>query len=413
VVGTTADYIDWIRTRSPESALFLTEPGVRREAYESCPTPAEEILCDLSDDDKALWALQQHLHAYGQVLNGVACFDCESMELAAVLSQDFGLPYPSVQAVKNCRDKYRSKTLWLKQGLKTPQVKLIRSANAAVDFYRDLKDACVLKPLSGSGSELIFHCEDIAGCEQGFRDIHEGLQQRRENRLYASSFSEDPVVLAEALVRGDEYSCDFVIENGRADVIRLTRKLLSQHGPFGTALGYLLPGELPEGVGGEPFLETLVRSAHALGIERAVCMLDFIVKRDQIYLLELTPRPGGDCLPFLLRHCWNLDIVKSFLDFSRGRPFPLEKKSDPCPCIGLRLHASIGGTLKTIDVHQLKQDKRVAEVYVKQRPGHRIKMPPEDYDSWILGHVIFHPDGHSDHHSQCRELVEKLKVEIE
>jgi len=54
----------------------------------------------------------------------------------------------------------------------------------------------------------------------------------------------------------------------------------------------------------------------------------------------------------------------------------------------------------------------VAEVYLKRGPGHRITMPPEDYDSWILGHVIFHPDGHSEPQVQCRELLEKIVVEI-
>jgi hypothetical protein len=55
----------------------------------------------------------------------------------------------------------------------------------------------------------------------------------------------------------------------------------------------------------------------------------------------------------------------------------------------------------------------VVEIYLTRRPGHRIKMPPEDYDSWLLGHVIFHPDAHSDPEAQCRELIEKLVVEVE
>jgi len=44
VVGTTADYIDWIQKSCPGRALFLTEPGVRRQAEEPCPLPGEEIL---------------------------------------------------------------------------------------------------------------------------------------------------------------------------------------------------------------------------------------------------------------------------------------------------------------------------------------------------------------------------------
>ena len=303
MVGTTSDYIDWIRNCSPGKTLFLTDPAVRRGSHEPCPTPAEEILCNLSDYDQARRVLQQHLHHYDLHLSGVACYDCESMELTAVLAREFGLSYPSVQAVKNCRDKYLSKVLWQKQGLHTPQAKQIRSADEAADFFHELKGACVLKPLSGSGSELIFRCEDLRSCEQGFRDIRQGLQRRRENRLYKSFFSDNPVVLAEALVEGDEYSCDFALENGRATIIRMTRKILSSRGPFGTTLGYLLPAELPISMDADDMLQTLALSAGALGLVRAVCMLDFIIHKNQMVLLELAPRPGGDCLPFLLRRC--------------------------------------------------------------------------------------------------------------
>ena len=412
MVGTTPDYIDWIRNSSPGKALFLTDPVVRCGAQEPCPAPAEEILCNLSDDDQVRHSLQQHLHMYGLNLDGIACFDCESMELAAVLAREYTLSYPSVRAVKNCRDKYLSKILWQKHGLHTPRVKQIGSVTEAAEFFRELGGACVLKPVSGSGSELIFGCRDVQTCEKRFRDIQEGLQRRRENRLYKSFFSDDPVILGEALVDGDEYSCDFLFENGQAQVIRLTRKILSSSGPFGTALGYLLPAQLPASMDEDDFMQTLAASAEALGLVRAVCMLDFIIHEDQIVLLELAPRPGGDCLPFLLRRCWNLDVLKLLLDFSRGRPLQLSKKADSGTCIGLRLHAGIGGTLKKIDVGQLQQDKRVDEVYLKHRPGHRITMPPEDYDTWILGHVIFHPDGHSEPQAQCRELLEKLVVEI-
>jgi len=413
VVGTTSDYIDWIRNSSPGCALFLTDPAVRRGAQEPCPSPAEEILSNLSDYGQARQALQHHLDRERLQVDGVVCYDCESMELAAFLAPELGVSYPSVQAVKNCRDKYLSKTLWQKHGLQTPQVKQVRSAAEAAAFSRELGGACVLKPLSGSGSELIFRCEDARACQQRFGDIQQGLQQRRGNRLYKSFFSDDPVILAEALVDGDEYSCDFVIANGRAEVIRLTRKILSARGPFGTALGYLLPAILPAAIDENHLLQTLARSANALGLERAVCMLDFIIHQDRIFLLELAPRPGGDCLPFLLRRCWNLDVLKLFLDFSRGRPLRLTERSAARRCIGLRLHACKGGTLKKIDADQLRQDNRVVEVHLTRRPGHRIKMPPEDYDAWLLGHAIFEPDGHSDPQAQCQELLDKLIVEVE
>jgi biotin carboxylase len=412
VVGTTSDYIDWIRRSCPDRALFLTDPEARRQAVEPSPPPAEEVLCNLSDYREVRQVLQRHLLRENFGLDGVACYDCESMDLAATLAQEFSLPYPSVQSVNNCRDKHLTKTLWARHNLVTPRVRQIRSATEAVHFFREMGGPCVLKPPGGSGSELIFYCNSERDCRHYFTKIVDGLQQRCNNRLYQSFRAADPVVLAEEFVMGEEYSCDFVIENGRVEVIRLTRKILSSRGPFGTALGYLLPGSLPDAIKESDYRQTLYQSALALGINRGICMLDFIVCKNQIVLLELSPRPGGDCLPYLLRRCWNLDMIALYLDFCQQRPWRLQKPANPNPCLGLRLHAGRSGCLKKIDTRQLQHDSRVREIHLTRQPGHRIKMPPDDYDSWVLGHIIFDLDVDIALEAQGRALLEKLVVEV-
>ena len=185
VVGTTADYIDWIRRECPGEALFLTDPEVRRRAVESCPAPADELLCDLTDFQDVCASLDRHLSRYGLKPAGIACFDCESMELAARLAGRFALPYTSVSAVGNCRDKLRTKSVWQANGLDTPPGAAVGTAEEAVRFFRQSGGAIVLKPPTGSGSELVYQCADENACERAHRKIWEGLQKRRTQRLYA------------------------------------------------------------------------------------------------------------------------------------------------------------------------------------------------------------------------------------
>ena len=413
VVGTTPDYIDWIRNSRGDGALFLTDPALRRPARESTPTPEEEILCDLSDHSRLRHALHAHTQHFGQQVAGVAAYDCESMAPAARLAADLGLPYPSLQAVRNCRDKHLSKTLWERRGLRCPTSRLVRSPADAARFAGKLGRPCVLKPLRGSGSELIFRCESAGACAAAFETIASGLRERRSHRLYAAACPpESPEILAEEWIAGEEFSCDFRVENGRATLIRLTRKILSETGPFGTARGYFLSTALPPAVGPDSLPQTLYRSAAALGLERALCMLDFKVQDERIVLLELAPRPGGDCLPFLLRRCWGLDILGGFLDFCAGRPVDFTPPTGARPCVGLRLHAPRGGTLKRLDARLLAQDPRVREIHLARAPGERVRMPPADYDSWLLGHVIFEPDPDPDPAVQCRRLAANLAVEM-
>jgi biotin carboxylase len=413
VVGTTADYIEWIRRSCPGRALFLTDPVIRHQAREPSPRPAEEILCDLSDYELARVALKRHLQSENLSLDGITSYDCESMELAAVLAQDFDLPYPAVEAIGNCRDKRLSKLLWHQKGLRCPHTRLVQSGTEAVNFFKEIGAPCVIKPLRGSGSELIFRCDCEDECRNNFREISIGLLQRRFHPLYRSSSEDSPLILAEEFVTGEEFSCDFMIENGRVELIRLSRKILSKEGPFGTTRSYILPAALPAGVDLMDFKKILHESAKALGILRAICMLDFIIRESEIFLLEIAPRPGGDCLPFLLRRCWDLDIIKLNLDLAQQRPVRLCEPANAHPCIGLRLHARHGGILKKINVKRLRKDPRVRELHLLRKPNHIIRMPPADYDSWLLGHIIFLPFKDIDLETQCNELLDQIAVEIE
>ncbi|MBI4773904.1 MAG: ATP-grasp domain-containing protein [Deltaproteobacteria bacterium] len=413
VVGTTADYIEWIRRACPGRALFLTEPGVRRTALEPAPAPVEELLSDLADYDAARDALRAHLLAWELKLDGIACFDCESMELTAVLAEEFHLSYPSAETIGRCRDKYASKRLWQESGVPCPRTRLVRSSAELGAFFEDIGGPCVLKPLTGSGSELVFCCSDPEECERALLEIRRGLEARETHRMYGNSVSKGPCVVAEEFVAGTEFSCDFLVRDDRVDVLRLTRKIHSTEGPFGTIRGYALVTRPPGDMDQRRFERVLGDGAKALGITDAICMVDFLVRDEGIVLLEMTPRPGGDCLPFLLREAGHLDPLILTLDIAQRRPVRPVLYTGAKNWVGLRLHAGRNGVLRAMDVRPLRRDPRVREVHLIRTPGHIVRMPPEDYDSWLLGHVLMEPFAEPDVETQCHELFGRFVVEIE
>ena len=413
VVGTTTDYIDWIRCRCPERALFLTDPLMRYGSGQPNPAPHEEILCHLSDYDLAREKLKNHLRMWGLSIDGITSYDCESMELTAFLAQEFSLNYSSLESVCNCRDKFLSKTLWRQWDLECPRIRRLESSKDAVEFLNDINAPCVLKPVSGSGSELVFYCENENDCERCYDEIFVGLTRQRENRLYRFSGGNGPLIIAEEFVAGKEFSCDFFLENGRTEVIRITRKIEDQQGPFGTTLGYILPASLPSGIDPTAFQRTLCQSARALGLKRALCMADFLIKDNTIMLLEMAPRPGGDCLPFLMRQRFRQDMLKLNLDFAQLVPIRLPHLDGLDPYIGLCLRAKSGGVLRKIDISPLRQDPRIRDIDLRRTPGHVIRMPPADYNSWLLGHIVFEPWKGRNLERQCVEVLDKVIIEVD
>ena len=420
VVGTTSDYIELIRRRYPQRALFLTDPAERIKAPEETPGPAEEILCDFTNDAEVLRVLKDHLRRYRLTADGVACFDCEYLAFAAGLAKRLGLPFPSPSAVAQSRNKFLSKQAWKEAGVPCPEAAVVHNRKELSNFVDRVGKSVILKPLTGSGGELVFRCTDHNDCLQAYDTVINRLSKAGQNRLYF----QDPLapgdlnpiqdVVLEEFIPGQEYSCDFFLENGHLEVIRTAKKIPTAETQVGaTTAAYVVPAELPAEIPTALFLDQLHRAATALGLERALCMVDFIVSQGKAYLLELTPRPGGDCLPWLIQQSCGLDMIGLALDMAQRRNISNLSRQSWETLVGLRLFAQHGGTVKEIDEGDLHRDPRVQEVFIKRRPGHRVVLPPNDYDSRLFGHVIFRPRGGTSLETECAELASKLKVVME
>lgn len=413
VVGTTSDYIQWIRKADPGRALFLTEPKIRFQAEEESPSREEEILWPVNDMEGVKKALAAHLDQRGQKIQGVTCFDCESMETAAMLAHDLAVDYPSVAAIRNSRDKYVSKQIWQKNGIACPGSKPVNSLEDILGFLDKTKTGLVLKPFVGSGSELVFKCTTPKECEQGFKTIQEGLAERSLRPLFKKRSSQDHLMLAEELIEGIEFSCDFMVENGAVAIIRMTRKINAINQPFGSIQGYVIPGILPLGMDPHGLEQTLLKGATSLGIHRGICMVDFMVREDLPVLIEMTPRPGGDCLPFLLLEAGNLDILGFALDFAEKKPGMRGKIPEFTPHMGIRILAQKSGVLKKIAPGRLGLEPGIKKMHFIRKPGHVITLPPEDYDSRLLGHYIVQTDKEPYSEAESLLLAENLIVEID
>jgi hypothetical protein len=141
-------------------------------------------------------------------------------------------------------------------------------------------------------------------------------------------------------------------------------------------------------------------------------MADFIVSKNTIYLLEITPRLGGDCIPQLIMASSGLDTISLALNFSVGKFVKIPEKSKWKTRVGVRIFALSAGVVQNIDAGALCGDDAIISSYFKAYPGFRVELPPKDYDSRVLGHVIFRPDPVRTIESQCKSIVSKIKIKF-
>lgn len=393
IVGTTTDYVQWISSISKKKVFFLTDSSLRNTALEPKPDSDDEVCWDLSDSKGAILAVERHLQKFTIRICGITSFDCESMELASLIAIKFNLFFQTPNAIRNSRDKFASKRAWEAAGLNIPQYSLLNSREDAEKFHRKINGICVLKPLSGAGSELVFSCKTSNEVKDSYSKIKDGLISRQNNRLFNSkSILNKLSVLAEEFIEGTEYSCDFIIEKNSAKIIRLTEKIKVNSLPFGIIAGYRLVGKIPE-ISHNNLVQTVAKAAESIGINKAICMLDFIVRAGEIILIEIAPRPGGDCLPSLLLCASWQNILEMNINLADGKEVePIDYRKIE-PLTALRIFAPKEGLLSGMDVSYLTNNNSIKAINLTANIGRAIKLPPEDYDTWILGNYIFTFEG--------------------
>lgn len=419
VVGTTTDYVDIIRKRYPGRALFLTHKELRLKAPEEAPGVPEEVLSDLRDTAAAGLSLEGHLSRHGIALSGIACYDDESLALSAFLAARMNLPFASEKAVWISRSKYHSKRAWIGNGLHCPRVQTVRDQEGLEAVMDRLGFPLVLKPLTGSGSELVFLCKKRDEARNAFRVTSGRLASHPDLLMYPDRHPGwnglDPRqdVVAEEGFSGPEYSCDFLLEGDRARLVRLTGKILAPHLGTGTASIYYVPDREETGIARKDLERQLILAARSLGFDRGLFMADFISHRGRVCFLEVSPRVAGDCLPWLILASSGLDTLGLAMDAAQGLEARIPDPDTHLPLAAVRLFARHPGILKAVDTERLLKDPRVIESVVYRRPGHRILMPPYDYGSRILGHVVFKPSDRLELDKEGAELEGKIRVELQ
>lgn len=411
VVGTTGDYIDHIHKTQPGRTVFLINPGP--DGPIPHPGVDQQLYCPLTDPDGVVSRLRHFLTRNRIRLSGIACFDCESLLIAAHIAQLWSLSFPSPQTVFNCRDKYRSKILWRTDGAPCPQALLSHDINDVIRFMEMAGSPVVLKPSTLSGSELTFRCESPEQATEAFKTIRDGLRLRMADpTINRDGLIDDRVVLCEEYITGPEFSCDFIIDGEMLEVVRVAAKYLLKNAPIGTIQAYEIPAGLPGGILTTDLCRHLAEAVRSLGLTRCMGMADFIIRDGLVHFLEITPRPGGDCLPQLITQSCGLDMLALHLDFAEGLPLNIPAAPHWEHLVALRLHAPNDGRVRSMGIRRKGIDQEILEEVWLKQPGDLIRLPPEDYQSWLLGHLIFRPDPDRPVEPQLREVYQAVDIDI-
>jgi D-alanine-D-alanine ligase len=194
-----------------------------------------------------------------------------------------GIPYtgPGVMASAVAMDKLMTKRIWLAEGLSTPAWRQVHSGADTRAAFAALGSPMIVKPVREGSTIGLTKVTSLEQCDAA----------------YALAAGQDPLVMCEQFIAGDEVTCPVLGSGDQAQALPVIRIVAPdgnydyQNKYFTDDTKYLVPCGLPDGE--EAAIQALVLKAYQVlgcrGWARADVMID---AQRRPWLLEINTSPG-------------------------------------------------------------------------------------------------------------------------
>lgn len=287
-------------------------------------------------------------------IDGIMSFACDpGVETAAYVAQKLELPsVGSYEAVSILQNKIKFREFLTQNGFNVPRAMGYFDAKEAETDAEKFCFPIIIKPADSAGSKGVTRVDTV-------KDIQRAAE-------YAKSFSKTKMFIMEEFIEKDGYSSDtdsFSV-NGKLIFCSFNNQYFDNEAenPY-TPAAYSWPSTMPADI------QELLRSE----IQRLIALLNLdtsiynietrLGKNGKPYIMEVSPRGGGNRLAEILRYATNTDLITNSVRAAVGEeiigieqdPIYFEKWAE------IILHSKIDGIFERLEIDSEFEKKFVVE----------------------------------------------------
>ncbi|MEV5981317.1 ATP-grasp domain-containing protein [Streptomyces sp. NPDC052114] len=330
------------------------------------PHLAGSTAVDPSDTNSLIEAARS-VAAHRKV-RGVLCYDEALILPAAQVAEALGLPGPSVTAVRNCRDKNRTRALLRDAGLPQPRYALVADLAEAGAAAEWIGYPVVVKPRGLGASRGVALVRSAADLARLFADAraadYPGVPTYRAG------------ILVEEYLEGPEISVDSAVHDGRCLPMFLARKEVGLS-PYFEETGHMVSAD--DRLLDDPALRWVLDRTHrALGFTDGITHTELRLTSRGFVVIEVNGRLGGDLIPYLGSLATGIDPGLVAVDVAvRTAP---DLTRDRARTLGIRfLYPPEHCRVEHVAVPGPDPDRGLLRAVALAAPDDELRLPPLDY----------------------------------
>ena len=298
-------------------------------------------------------------------IDGIMSFAADpGVVTAAYVAEQMSLPFQgSYEAVDTLQNKAKFRQFLLDHQFNCPRYIKVGSPDEALEKLKDLSFPLIVKPVDSAGSKGVTKLE-----------MQQQIGEAVQNAL---AFSRSGECIIEEFIAQDGYSSDsdgFSID-GVFRCVSFTDQLFDKEcdNPYAPS-AYVMPSTMPVEKQ-EELVAELNRLARLLDLRTGIYNIETRVGiNGKAYIMEVSPRGGGNRLAEMLRYATSIDLVKASvcaaLGFRVDEFAPMEFESVWYQGI---LHSLHGGRFMGVSLPDKVASENLEEIQSWIRPDSRVE----------------------------------------
>ena len=295
-------------------------------------------------------------------IDGIVSYASDvSAPTAAYVAEKMGLPTNPYESVMTLTHKDRFRAFMREHGFRMPRGDSFADESKALDFFKKLSKPVMVKPVDSSGSK---------GVTKIFTDeeFHDAYEE-------ALSYSIIKQVIIEEFIskKGYQIDGDGFIVDGKIAFFGVMDQHHDIECSLYTPVGLSCPSKQKQKYQDEA-KEQIQKIFDLLDMKMGEFNFEYIIgEDDQVYILEIGPRSGGNLIPDTIKVAREVDLASYVIKSAVGDDCSdlSERPIHSCTSSYI-VHATKDGIFKKIEIDEtLEEQIERQEIFVK--PGDPVK----------------------------------------
>lgn len=246
--------------------------GIDPNPNADCKENVDEFFVVPGDDlEKTIWVAQKY-----RISGVITAATDKPLVMMARVAEKLDLPFFSIETAQVSTDKLLMKQKFQKEGLPCAKGYIVNSKRDLFDL--NLTFPVIVKPRDNSGSRGVIYAGDMESALNAFDD--------------ALKYTKKGNVLVEEYIEGKEYSIESIHYKDKHQVIQFTEKTTTDF-PYNVEIAHIQPADISLRQQ-EKIRKLITQIAHILGFENCMSHTEIKINSRGIYIIETSPRLGGD-----------------------------------------------------------------------------------------------------------------------